>query len=244
MTRKDVKTGYERNITVWPDNPMGYSSEDIEVRFQWTYPIVFSRHNPNVVYAAGNYLYRSTNEGESWTRVSPDLSRRDPKTMGPSGGPITKDQTGVETYALIFAFDESPITRGLLWAGTDDGLVHISRNNGATWTNVTPPDIGDFTRISIIEPSRYAAGTAYLAANRYQLDDKRPLLYKTTDYGRSWTKIVNGIAPTEFTRVIREDPVRRGLLFAGTERGVWVSFDDGANWQSLQRNLPPVPVHD
>ncbi len=244
MTRKDMRTGFERNVTVWPNNPMGYSSEDIPIRFQWTYPIVFSRHSPNVLYAAGNFLYRSTNEGESWVRASPDLSRRDPKTMGPSGGPITKDQTGVETYALIFAFDESPVTRGLLWAGTDDGYVWVSRNNGANWTNVTPTDIGDFTRISIIEPSRYASCGAYLAANRYQQGDKRPILYRTADCGRTWTKIVNGIAETEFTRVIREDPVRRGLLFTGTERGVWVSFDDGARWQSLQRNLPPVPVHD
>jgi len=244
MTRKNLESGFERNITVWPDNPMGYSSEDIQVRFQWTYPIVFSRHSPNVVYAGGNYLYRSTNEGESWARVSPDLSRHDPRTMGPSGGPITKDQTGVETYALIFAFDESPVTAGLLWAGTDDGYIWVSRNNGANWTNVTPKDIGDFTRISIIEPSHYASCGAYVAANRYQLGDKRPILYKTTDCGKSWTKIVGGIPETEFTRVIREDPVRRGLLFAGTERGVWVSFDDGARWQSLQRNLPPVPVHD
>ena len=244
MTRKDLSTNYERNITVWPDNPMGYSSEDIKVRFQWTYPIVFSRHTPNVVYAAGNYLYRSTNEGESWTRVSPDLSRHDPKTMGASGGPLTKDQTGVETYALIFTFDESPLTAGLLWAGTDDGYIWVSRNNGANWTNVTPKDIGDFTRVSLIEPSHFVSCGAYVAANRYQLGDKRPILYKTLDCGKSWIKIVNGIPETEFTRVIREDPAKRGLLFAGTERGLWVSFDDGGRWQSLQRNLPPAPVHD
>jgi photosystem II stability/assembly factor-like uncharacterized protein len=244
MTRKDLNTQFQRDITVWPDNPMGYSSEDIKVRFQWTYPIVFSRHSPNVVYAAGNYLYRSTDEGESWTRVSPDLSRHDPKTMGASGGPITKDQTGVETYALIFAFDESPVTAGLLWAGTDDGYIWVSRDNGANWTNVTPKDLGDFTRVSIIEPSHYASCGAYVAANRYQLGDKHPILYKTSDCGKSWTKIASGIPETEFTRVIREDPVRRGLLYAGTERGVWVSFDDGSHWQSLQRNLPPAPVHD
>jgi photosystem II stability/assembly factor-like uncharacterized protein len=244
MTRKDLNTGFQRDITVWPDNPMGYSSEDIKIRFQWTYPIVFSRHSPNVVYAAGNYLYRSTDEGESWTRVSPDLSRHDPRTMGPSGGPLTKDQTGVETYALIFAFDESPVTAGLLWAGTDDGYIWVSRNNGAKWTNVTPKDFGDFTRVSIIEPSHYTACGAYVAANRYQLGDKRPILYRTTDCGNTWTPITSGIPATEFTRVIREDPVRRGLLFAGTERGLWVSFDDGARWQSLQRNLPPAPVHD
>jgi photosystem II stability/assembly factor-like uncharacterized protein len=244
LTRKDRRTGFERNVTVYPDNPMGYSSEDIKVRFQWTFPIVFSRHDANVVYAAGNHLYRSTDEGESWARVSPDLSRRDPKTMGPSGGPITRDQTGVETYGVIFAFDESPVQRGLLWAGTDDGYVWVSRNNGANWTNVTPRDIGDFTRVSIVEPSPFDACGAYVAGNRYQLDDKRPILYKTADCGRTWTKIVDGIPEQEFTRVIRADPVRRGLLYAGTERGVWVSFDDGARWQSLKRNLPPVPVHD
>jgi photosystem II stability/assembly factor-like uncharacterized protein len=244
LTRKDMRTGFERNITVYPVNPMGYSSKDIAVRFQWTFPIVFSRHNPNVVYAAGSKLFRSTNEGESWTEVSPELARRDPKTMEASGGPITKDQTGVETYALIFAFDESPVQQGVLWVGTDDGLVHLSKNDGKTWENVTPPGIGDFTRISIIEPSQYAAGTAYIAANRYQLGDKKPLIYKTTDFGKTWTLIVNGINEEHFLRVVREDPERRGLLFAGTERGVYVSFDDGANWRSMRRNLPLVPVHD
>ncbi|HNV77578.1 MAG TPA: glycosyl hydrolase [Gemmatimonadaceae bacterium] len=244
LDRRDRETGFTRDVTVYPRNPMGHSSEDIKVRFQWTFPIVFSRHNANVLYAAGSQLFRSTNEGESWTAVSPELARKDPKTMGPSGGPITKDQTGVETYGLIFAFDESPVTPGLLWAGTDDGYIWISRNNGVKWDNVTPSDIGDFTRISIIEPSRYAAGTAYVAANRYALGDKTPILYKTTDYGKTWTKIVNGIKGDHFARTIREDPVRRGLLFAGTERGVYVSFDDGQNWQWLQKNLPFVPVHD
>ncbi len=244
LTRKDMRTGFERNVTVYPVNPMGYSSKDIAVRFQWTFPIMFSKHNANVMYAAGSKLFRSTNEGESWTEVSPELARRDPKTMEASGGPITKDQTGVETYALIFAFDESPVQAGVLWVGTDDGLVHVSKNDGKTWENVTPPGIGDFTRISIIEPSHYAAGTAYVAANRYQLGDKHPLIYKTTDFGKTWTAISTGINEEHFVRVIREDPVRRGLLFAGTERGVYVSFDDGANWRSLRRNLPLVPVHD
>ncbi len=244
LERSDRLTGFARNVTVYPRNPMGHSSEDIAVRFQWTFPIVFSRHNPNVLYAAGSRLFRSTDEGGSWTAVSPELARRDPKTMGPSGGPITKDQTGVETYGLIFAFDESPLTPGLLWAGTDDGFIWISRNNGVSWSNVTPTDIGDFTRISIIEPSTHDAGTAYVAANRYALGDKRPILYKTGDYGKTWTQIVNGIKNDHFTRVIREDPVRRGLLFAGTERATYVSFDDGRNWQSIQKNLPPVPLHD
>jgi photosystem II stability/assembly factor-like uncharacterized protein len=244
LTRKDMRTGFTRDITVYPINPMGYSSKDIKVRFQWTFPIVFSRHNDKVLYAAGSRLFRSTDEGESWAPVSPELARRDPKTMDASGGPITKDQTGVETYALIFAFDESPVRQGVLWVGTDDGLVWVSKNNGVSWENVTPKDIGDFTRISIIEPGHYDAGTAYVAANRYQLGDKSPILYKTDDYGKTWTKIVNGIAPDHFLRVVREDPVRRGLLFAGTERGVYVSFDDGRNWASLKRNLPLVPVHD
>ena len=244
LTRKDRRTEFERNVTVHPDNPMGYSSEDIAVRFQWTFPIVFSRHDPNVLYAGGNFLFRSTDEGQSWTRVSPDLSRRDPMTMGPSGGPITRDQTGVETYGVIFTFDESPLQKGLLWAGTDDGYVWVSRDNGANWKNVTPQGIGDFTRVSMIDPSHYAACGAYVAGNRYALEDKRPILFKTTDCGATWTAITDGIPAEEFTRVVREDPVRRGLLYAGTERGVWVSFDDGANWQSLKKNLPPVPVHD
>jgi photosystem II stability/assembly factor-like uncharacterized protein len=244
LDRRDRNTGFTRDVTVYPRNPMGHSSKDIAVRFQWTFPIVFSRHNPNVLYAGGSRLFRSTNEGESWTPVSPELARRDTSTMGPSGGPITKDQTGVETYALIFAFDESPLRQGLLWVGTDDGLVWISRNNGVNWENVTPPDIGDFTRISIVEPSHFDPGTAYLAANRYALGDKRPILYKTTDYGKTWTKIITGIHNEDFTRVIREDPQRRGLLFAGTERRVYVSFDDGMNWQQIQRNLPLVPIHD
>ncbi|MCU0634746.1 MAG: hypothetical protein MUE41_07730, partial [Gemmatimonadaceae bacterium] len=192
----------------------------------------------------GSRLFRSTDEGERWTPISPELARRDPRTMDASGGPITKDQTGVETYALIFAFDESPVRRGVLWVGTDDGLVWLSRDNGATWKNVTPPTIGDFTRISIIEPSPHDAGTAYVAANRYQQGDPRPLLYRTTDFGATWSLVVDGIAPTHFLRVVREDPVRRGLLFAGTERGVYVSFDAGRQWRSLRRNLPLVPVHD
>ncbi|HEX5580049.1 MAG TPA: glycosyl hydrolase, partial [Gemmatimonadaceae bacterium] len=247
LTRKDMRTGLTRNVSPWPLNPMGQSSEDIELRFQWTFPIVFSRHTPGVLYAGGSQLFRTTDEGQSWEIVSPPLGRNDPKTMGPSGGPITRDQTGVETYGTIFAFDESPVTPGLLWAGSDDGLIHISRDNAKTWNRVTPPEslLPDFARISIIEPSPYDAGTAYVAANRYQMGDMRPYILKTTDYGKSWTKITAGIeGDGEFTRVVRADPVRRGLLFAGTERGVWISFDDGARWQRLPVTLPPVPVHD
>ena len=182
--------------------------------------------------------------GDSYQIVSPPLARNDPRTLGPSGGPITKDQTGVETYGVVFAFTESPVMKGVLWAGTDDGLVQLSRDAGKTWKNVTPKEMGDFSRVSIIEAGHFAAGTAYVAANRYQQDDFSPILFKTTDFGTTWTKVANGISPSEFVRTIREDPVRKGMLFAGTERGVWVSFNDGGVWQKLQLNLPPVPVHD
>ncbi|MBX7117987.1 MAG: glycosyl hydrolase [Gemmatimonadaceae bacterium] len=244
LTRKDMRNGLERNINAWPDNPMGWSSEDIKVKFQWTFPIVISMHDPRVLYAGGSTLFRSTNEGSSFEPISPPLARNDPRTLGPSGGPITRDQTGVETYGVVFALAESFQSPDVLWVGTDDGYVQLTRDGGRTWKNVTPPGIGDFTRISIVEAGHFAAGTAYVAANRFQLDDFRPLLYRTTDYGATWTLITTGIPADEFTRVIREDPVRRGLLYAGTERGVYLSYDDGAHWQKLQRNLPPVPVHD
>jgi photosystem II stability/assembly factor-like uncharacterized protein len=244
LTRKDMRTGLTRNINPWPDNPMGHSAGDLKYRFQWTYPIVMSPFSSNVLYATSNYVHRTTNDGQSWQVISPDLTRNDPKTLGPSGGPLTKDQTSVEYYGTIFAFAESPRQQGVLWAGSDDGLVHVSRDDGKSWQNVTPPDMAKYTRVSIIEPGRFSAATAYVAANRYQLDDMRPYLWKTTDFGRTWKRIDAGIAPTEFTRAIREDDEKQGLLYVGTERGVWFSPDDGANWQRLQNNLPPVPVHD
>ena len=244
LTRKDLRTGLERNINPWPDNPMGHSAIDLKYRFQWTYPIVLSPFSPNVLYATSNYVHRTTNEGQSWEVISPDLTRNDPKTLGPSGGLLTKDQTSVEYYGVIFAFAESPKQRGVLWAGSDDGLVHVSQDNGKTWQDVTPKDMAIYTRVSLIEPSHFAAGTAYIAANRFQLNDDRPYLWKTTDFGKSWTRIDAGIDATEFTRAVREDPEVRGQLYAGTERGVWFSHDDGGSWQRLQLNLPPVPVHD
>ncbi len=244
LTRTDLRTGLSRNITVWPVNPMGHSAGDLKHRFQWTFPILVSQHDPGTVYVGGNLVFRSRNEGESWEAISPDLTRHDPGTLGPSGGPITKDQTSVEYYATIFTLAESPRERGVLWAGSDDGLVHISRDAGGTWTNVTPKDLAPFTRVSLIEASPHKPGTAFVAANRYQLDDLRPYLWRTDDYGQSWRRIDAGIAPTHFTRAVREDPERADLLYAGTERGVWVSFDGGTSWRALQRNLPPVPVHD
>jgi photosystem II stability/assembly factor-like uncharacterized protein len=244
FTRTDLRTHAVRDINIWPDNSTGHSANDVRYRFQWTYPIVLSPHHPGTLYAAAQVLFRSTNDGHSWTVISPDLTRHDPRTLGPSGGPINQDQTSVEFYGTIFAVAESPIADGEIWAGSDDGLIHITRNGGRSWQDVTPPGIPKWMRISIIEPSHFDPGTAYVAANHYQMDDNHPYLYRTTDYGKTWTLIVTGIPSTEFTRVIREDPARRGLLYAGTERGVYVSFDDGDHWQSLQRNLPPVPVHD
>ncbi|MBK5187106.1 MAG: hypothetical protein JJD97_02615, partial [Gemmatimonadaceae bacterium] len=217
---------------------------DVPLRFQWTFPLLFSPSSPTTLYAAAQRVFRTTNEGESWSAISPDLTLHDPATLGHVGGPITHDETGTEIYATIFAFAESPVKAGVLWAGSDDGLVHISRDNGATWQDVTPHFPGKFTRVSIIDAGHFDAGTAYLAANRYQQDDKHPYLYRTTDYGKTWTRIDAGIPELAYTRAIREDPVARGLLYAGTESGVYVSFDDGARWQSLQLNLPRTSARD
>ena len=244
LTRYDHRTGQSRDISVWPEATSGQPASDLKYRFQWTFPILLSPHDPNVLYATGNHVFRSTDEGSSWEEISPDLTRNDKSKMGPSGGPITKDLVGTEYYGTIFAFVESPLERGLFWAGSDDGLVHISRDNGASWQNVTPPDLPEWSLISIIEASPHDPASAYLAATRYKHDDFQPYLYKTNDYGKTWTKIVTGIAENDFTRVIREDPERRGLLYAGTETGIFVSFDDGAHWQSLRLNLPVVPIHD
>ncbi|HEV8612207.1 MAG TPA: glycosyl hydrolase, partial [Gemmatimonadales bacterium] len=244
LTRKDTRSGTERNVNPWPLNPMGHSAIDLKYRFQWTFPIVISPHDPNTLYAGANVVFKSTDEGGSWTVISPDLTRNDPATLGPSGGPITKDQTSVEYYGTVFTIAESPLEKGVLWTGSDDGLVQVTRDGGGSWSNVTPNELPPWARISMVEASSHAKGTAYVAANRFQLNDYAPYLYKTSDYGKSWTRINSGIVASEFTRVVREDPIRAGLLYAGTERGVWVSFDDGAHWQRLQKNLPPVPVHD
>jgi photosystem II stability/assembly factor-like uncharacterized protein len=244
LTRKDIKTQFERDVNPWPNNPMGHDAADAKYRFQWTFPIVISPHNPARMYVGSSVIFQTDDEGQTFKVISPDLTRHDPKTLGASGGPITKDQTSVEYYGTVFTIAESPRTAGVIWAGSDDGLVHVTRDGGKSWKNVTLAGLPEWARISMIEPSNFTTGTAYVAANRYQLDDMRPYLYKTNDYGATWTPITNGIPSTEFTRVVREDPERAGLLYAGTERGVWVSFDDGANWQTLRRNLPLVPVHD
>jgi photosystem II stability/assembly factor-like uncharacterized protein len=244
LTRFDENTRFMRNVNPWPDNPMGHDAADARYRFQWTFPIVISPHDPKTLYVGSSVVFKSTNNGQSFTAISPDLTRHDPTTLGPSGGPITKDQTSVEYYATVFTIAESPKQRGVIWAGSDDGFVHVTRDAGKTWTNVTPPGLPHFARVSIIEASPASAATAYVAANNYKMDDLHPYIYRTTDFGKTWTLIVTGIPATEFVRAVREDPVRPGLLFAATERGVWVSFNDGANWQSLKKNLPIVPVHD
>ena len=243
LTRINRRTGERRAINVWPDNPMGFSSSDITERFQWTYPIVIPPGDPNVLYVTSQHVWKSTNEGQSWLRVSPDLTRHDPSTMEASGGPITLDQTGVETYATIFTLAPSPKDTRVLWSGSDDGVVHVTRDSGANWIKATPADLPEFTRISLIDASPHDPAVAYLAGNRYQRADRAPYVYKTSDYGKTWIKIVNGLPGDDFPRAIREDPVRRGLLFLGTETGIYVSFNDGADWQSLRLELPVTPVH-
>jgi photosystem II stability/assembly factor-like uncharacterized protein len=244
ITRQDHHTGQQRNVNPWPDNPMGWGAGELKYRFQWNFPIVFSPHDPNTLYAGANVLFKSTNEGQSWQPISGDLTRNDKSKQGSSGGPITKDNTSIEYYCTIFTVMESPVEKGTIWVGSDDGLVHVSRDGGKNWQNVTPPGMPEWIQINSIDASSIEAGTAYVAATMYKFDDFRPYLYKTSDYGKTWKKITNGISDYAFTRVIREDPNRRGLLFAGTETGLYVSFDDGENWQSLQLNMPVVPIAD
>jgi photosystem II stability/assembly factor-like uncharacterized protein len=244
LMRYDHRLRQSRIVSVWPELVTGLGPKDHRYRFQWTYPIVISPHDPDVLYVAANVLFRSIDEGENWEEISPDLTRNEVEKLGPSGGEVTLDTTYVEHYATIFAFTESPHEKGLFWAGSDDGLVHISRDGGATWDNVTPPDLPEWTRIDVVEVSPHDPATAYVSATRYKLDDNRPFLYKTNDYGGTWTRITHGIPDDDFTRVIREDSVRRGLLYAGTELGIYVSLDDGGSWTSLRGDMPVVPVTD
>ncbi len=245
LSRFDMATGQGRAVNVWPENPMGQSSEDLVERVQWTFPIVFSHHDPDVLYTGTQKVWKTVNEGQSWEQISPDLTRADAMTMGPSGGPITKDQTGVETFATVFAIAPSYHDAKVIWAGSDDGLVHVTRDGGLNWTPVTPPDAPDFVRINTIEASPNTPGKAYVSGIRYLVDDDRgPYIWKTGDYGASWTKIVAGLPEDDFIRATREDPARPGLLYAASERTVYVSFDDGARWQPLSLNLPVVQVSD
>ncbi len=244
MTRYDHRSNQEVDITVWPDDPIGYGAEAMKYRFQWTFPIVISPHDPDVLYATGNHVMRSRSGGQQWEEASPDLTRGDPETLGSSGGPITKDNVSTEYYGTVFAFAESLVQAGVLWAGSDDGMVHVSRDGGENWTNVTPQLLPDWSLISIIEPSPHDPATAYVAATCYKMDDFRPYFLKTNDYGESWHLITNGIRENDFSRAIREDPVRRGLLYAGTETGLYVSWDGGENWHAIGGDFPVVPIHD
>ena len=244
LTMVNHRTDEFRDVNPWPNNPMGHGAEGAAERFQWNFPLLFSPHDASTMYSASQHLWRSTNGGASWERISGDLTRNDKSKMGPSGGPITKDNTSVEYYGTIFAVAESPHERGVIWTASDDGLVHLTRDSGKTWANVTPKGAPQWIMWNSIDVSPFDKGTMYLAGTSYKSDDFRPYLYRTTDYGATWTKITNGIASDHFTRVVRSDKRRKGLLFAGTERGMYVSFDDGAAWQSLQLNLPIVPVTD
>ncbi|MGB5699513.1 WD40/YVTN/BNR-like repeat-containing protein [Muriicola sp.] len=244
LTRVNHDANTVRGINVWPDNPMGYGAEGMKYRFQWNFPIIFSKHDPKKLYTFSNHVHMSTNEGQSWQLLSGDLTRNDPDKLVSSGGPITQDNTGVEYYCTIFAANESPLKEGLLWVGSDDGLIHVSRDGGGNWENVTPANMPDWSMVNSIEPSAFDEGTCYVAATRYKLGDFQPYLYKTTDYGKTWQKITNGIDSEHFTRVVREDPKRKGLLYAGTETGMYISFNDGRSWKPFQLNLPIVPITD
>jgi photosystem II stability/assembly factor-like uncharacterized protein len=244
ITRRDHRTGEEQAINPWPVNPIGWPAADVKHRFQWTEPIAFSPHDPKTMYFAGEVLFKTTDGGMSWTIISPDLTRNDKSKQGSSGGPITKDNTGVEVYDTIFSVVESPIQKDLIWAGTDDGLVQLTRDGGAHWENVTPKAMPDWGTVSMIEASSRDVGTAYLAVERHKSDDFAPYVFKTTDFGKTWSKLVAGLPANDYVHAVRVDPRRPGLLFAGTEQGVYFSFDDGAHWQSLQLNLPTSPVND
>ena len=244
LTRVNRKTGESREVTPYPRYFMGEAPKDIPERWQWTFPIVFSPVDPKRLYVCSQHVWVTTDEGQSWKKISPDLTLADTSTLGNSGGVITKDMTGVEVYGTVFALAPSFHDVNTIWAGSDDGMMHITRDGGTHWTNITPPDMQKHTRVSIIDESRHHAGTAYVAAKRYQMGDRAPYIWKTTDYGKTWKKIVNGLPDDEFVHAVREDIKRPGLLFAGTEHGVWMSFDDGEHWQPLQQNLPNTQVAD
>ena len=244
LTRLDHETGESRSINVWPNNPMGHGAEDMKYRFQWNFPIFFSPHNKQKLYTTSNHFHQTSNEGQTWEVISPDLTRNEKEKLGPSGGPITKDNTAVEYYATIFAACESPYEEGLLWAASDDGLIHISKDSGNNWENVTPKNSPTHIMWNSVDPDPFVKGGLYAAGTLYKTGDYKPYLYKTKDYGKSWEKIDFGIQKNHFTRVLRADPKRKGLLYAGTESGVYVSFDDGESWNSFQHNLPLVPITD
>jgi photosystem II stability/assembly factor-like uncharacterized protein len=246
ITRYDARTKNSTNISIYPTNPSGRGGEDLRYRFQWTAPILISPHDPNTLYHAANVLFKTSDNGTTWTPISPDLTRNDKSKQKWSGGPITGDNTGVEVYCTIFAIAESPVKQGVLWAGSDDGLVHCSQDGGKTWANVTKniPDFPEWGTVKTIEASKFDAGTAYVVVSAHRMDDMKPYLWKTTDFGKTWKKLSGKMAQDVYLHVVREDPKKRGLLFVGSEKGVMFSMDDGVSWTPLKLNLPTVAVHD
>jgi photosystem II stability/assembly factor-like uncharacterized protein len=244
ITRYNHHTGEEMNITPWPVNPIGAAAVDQKYRFQWTEPIVFSPHDPHTLYFAAQVLFKTTDEGMHWQIISPDLTRNEKSKQQASGGPITKDNTGVEVYCTIFSVAESPVQKDLIWAGSDDGLIHVTTDGGKNWSNVTPKAMPEWGTVSMIEASPYDAGTAYVAVQRHKMDDFTPYIFKTADFGKTWTTLTSGIPADAYVHAVRVDHKRKDLLYAGTEKGVFFSLDGGANWQSLQTNLPVSPVYD
>ncbi len=245
LQRYDHRSGQIRLVNAWPEAHGGIGPGELKYRFPWTYPILFSPHDPSVVYTADNVVFRSTDEGYTWEPISDDLTRNDPEKLAASGGPITKDTSGAEHYCTIATLRECALEAGVLWAGSDDGLVHLSRDGGESWEEVTPPDLPEWSFVRTVEPSPHVAGTVYVAATRYKLDDDTPYIYRSGDYGQTWTSIVGkGLPDDEFVRVIRADPNREGVLYLGTETGIYLSTDDGASWQRWQSNFPVTPVYD
>ena len=244
LSSYNKKTDQERMVSVYPELHQGEGANVHKYRFNWTMPIAFSPNDPKMMYSTSNIVHRTTDGGITWKDISPDLTRHDPKTLLPSGGSISLDNTGAETYATIFTIGESSLTKGLIWTGSDDGLVYVTKNDGGNWQNVTPKALPDFSLIGYVEPSHFDPAVCYISATRYKSDDNRPFIYKTSDYGATWAQLVNGLPSGTYVRCVREDPERKGLLYAGTETGIYISFNDGVNWQSLQLNLPVTPVHD
>ena len=244
LTRFNRRTGQLREVNPYPRMFQGEPSSDVRERWQWTYPVIFSPVNPNVLYTSSQHVWKTTNGGQTWTRISGDLTRHDPKTMGPSGGPITHDMNSPEIYAVVFALGPGKKNVNVIWAGSDDGLVHVTRDGGATWTNVTPKDMPEFGRVSQIDASSFDDGSAYIAVKRPLLNDVAPYIFRTHDFGKTWTKVVAGIGPNDYVHAVREDPTRKGLLYAGAQHGMYISYDDGDSWQNFSLNLPDIPISD
>jgi photosystem II stability/assembly factor-like uncharacterized protein len=242
LQKLNRRTGEVSEVSPYPRMFSGEESAVIKERWQWTYPIVFSPVDNKSLYVGSQRIWKTMDGGATWTAISGDLTRHDPKTMGPSGGPITKDMNGPEVYAVVFTIAPSKRTTNVIWSGSDDGLIHVTKDAGKSWQNVTPKDMPDLGRVSLIEASAFDSATAYAAVKRPLLGDKAPYIFRTHDFGKTWTKITTGIRGDEWVHGVREDPTRKGMLYAATQSGVYLSYDDGEHWESLRLNLPDVPV--